>query len=302
MDPNYNHGRRNSFDLDGGDLSQLPDPNTTKILIGQSSWTNSLVMMKYLEKLGYNLVVRVESGGKAVEMAEKEIFDIIFLDLVQLTALPGTEATKLIRKHEQEKQLTPSSIVGLTAVFTGKEPKIAQDCGMNGILVIPMHITDLKDALFKYAHHKKVRSLKDLTMMYIINQPQLFQYNAQDKDSIVFRNKKVFLKSDVLSELCEMNENYPSFYKYPNFDGMDDSEILCIVSNDYYVLKEGVEQAIKAYDIKSVHRYARALAAILRYVSPPAESAAMDLSKCRDCDQAQNFLQTLELLVANVWE
>lgn len=298
----YNHGRRNSIDFDGDDLSQLPDPNTTKILIGQSSWTNSIVMMKYLEKLGYNLVVRVESGGKAVELAEKEIFDIIFLDLVQLAALPGTEATKLIRQHELEKKLPPSSIVGLTAIFTGKEPKIAQDCGMNGILVIPMHITDLKDALCKYGHHKAIRSLKDLTMMYITNQPQLFQYNAQNKDSVVFRNKKVSLSSDILSELCEMRENYPSFYKYPNFDGMDDSEILCIVSNDYYVLKEGVEQAIKAYDIKSVHRSARAMAAILKFVSSPAELAATELSKCKDCDQAQQFLQTLELHMAHVWE
>jgi len=187
-------------------------------------------------------------------------------------------------------------------MFTGKEPKIARDCGMDGILVLPMLITDLKDALCKYGHHKAVRSLKDLTMMYITNQPQLFQYNAQHKDSVVFRNEKVFLSSDIVSELCEMREIYPFFYKYPNFDGMDDSEILCIVSNDYYVLKEGVEQAIEAYDLKSVRRSARALAAILKYVSGPAESVASELSRCKDCDQARHFLQTLELHMGNVWE
>jgi len=259
-------------------------------------------MMKYLEKLGYHLIVRVDSGGKAVELAEKEIFDIIFLDLIYLSEMEGKEASKLIRKHEQKYNLSPSSIVGLTAVFTGREPKMAQDCGMNGILVIPMRITDLKDCLCKYGHHKAVRSLKDLTMMYIINQPQLFQFTSQCHRSVTYNGKEGFLSHDLISELCEMRDHYPSFYKYPNFDGMDDSEILCVVSNDYYVLTEGVEQAIKACDVKAVHRSAKALAAILKYVSPPAESTAMELSKCKDCEQAQELLETLEVHMHHVWE
>ena len=47
------------------------------------------------------------------------------------------------------------------------------------------------------------------------------------------------------------------------------------VSNDYHPLKEGLVGAIGAGDMSAMRRIATAMAAILRYVSPDAEAAAL---------------------------
>jgi CheY-like chemotaxis protein len=50
-------------------VSRLPYQDTTKILIGEVSQINTTVIKKFLEKLGYNLIVQVDNGVDAVAYA-----------------------------------------------------------------------------------------------------------------------------------------------------------------------------------------------------------------------------------------
>jgi len=249
------------------------------------------------------LIVQVDNGIDAVTYAEKEKFSVIFLDL-HMPMLGGYEATKLIRKHEKDKKKISTAIVGLTAVYTDKEKELFyKNYGMDCLLRMPLHITDLKTVLAKHGHPKKVDTLKNLVLMYITNQPHLFQYNIQHPNSVLYKNSEYFLAADVMEELHEMKESFPMVYKYPNFaERTDASEILCVVSNDYYPLKEGVLRAIEGGDLSAVRRYATAMAAILKYVSPDAEAAALEMVACKDCEQALEFLHALTIYMDSVWE
>jgi len=279
---------------------QLPDPHITKILIGEVSNINSTVIKKFLEKLGYSLIMQVDNGSDAVSLAEKEKFSIIFLDL-RMPVIGGFEATKLIRKHEKDKKKISTTIVGLTAVYTDKEI-IYRNYGMDCLLRLPLHITDLKSVLQKYGHPKTIDTLQRLCMMYITNQPHLFRYNTSHPNSVFYKHTEYLLSSDVLEHLHEMKENFPSVYKYPKFEGIDMSEILVTVSNDYHPLKESLASAIDARDMGAVRRVATAMAAILRYVSLDAEAAALEILSCKDSTQALEFFQALTLYMDSVWD
>jgi len=282
----------------------LPDPTTTKILIGEVSPINSTVIKKFLTKLGYSLIVEVDNGMDAISYAEKEKFNIIFLDL-RMPVIGGVEATKLIRKHEKEKKRKISTtIVGLTAVYTDKQNEIHyRNLGMDCVLRMPLHIGDLKNVLEKYGHPGTIYTLKQLTMMFITNHPHLFQYTTNHPSSIFYKEKEFSLPSDILDSLHEMKDSSPNVYKYPNFqENTDHSEILCVVSNDYYPLKEGLVKAIDADDMGAVRRTATAMAAILRYVSPDAEAAALEMITCKDCAQALEFLEALTQYMDTVWD
>jgi len=291
-----------------GSTSNLPDPQTTKILIGEVNFINSTVIKKMLQKIGYQAIMQVDNGVQAVDAAEKEHFHFIFLAL-RMPAIGGVEATKLIRKHEKEKQKPkPASIIGLTAEYTEKallhDNQICYECGMNSVLRMPLHISNLKAVLSACHSRKAVQSLRTLVMMYITNQPHRFLYITKSQNSIfsVQDRKEVFMSSEIMEELHEMKESYPSFYRYPNFEGLDDAEIRCVVLIDYEALKKGVDGAIEAEDLPAVHRCATALAAILKYVSISAESVAKSLSTCKNIEQAARQMKMIKVYMYGVWE
>jgi len=282
---------------------RAPEQRATKILVGEVSLINATVIKKILEKLGYSLIVQVDNGMDAVVSAAKECFNIIFLDL-QMPLLGGAEAARHIRKHEKESRRIATTIVGLTAVYTDAEEELYyQSFGMDCVLKLPLHITDLKNVLEKYGIPREVNSLRHLVMMYITNQPHLFQYTTQHPSSVFYKSQEYFVASDIMEELHQMKDSFPTLYKYPNFDGIVDiSEILCIVSADYYPLKDGIVSALDAGDISAVRRNATAMASILKFVSPDAEAAALEMITCKDCAQGLEFLEALLHYMSNVWD
>lgn len=274
-------------------ISRLPYQDTTKILIGEVSQINTTVIKKFLEKLGYTLIVQVDSGVEAVAYATREYFNIIFLDLI-MPVIGGAEVARKIRQHESDTHRVSTTIVGLTTVYSEEKEEMSKDYGMDCLLRMPLHITDLKNVLEKYGIPKSVNSLRHLVMMYITNQPHMYQYTIQHPNSIFYKGKEYLVACDIMDGLHLMKESFPPLYKYPNFEGIDTSEVLCIISTDYYPLKESLVTAIDADDISAVRRSATAMAAILKYVSPDAEAAALEMITCKDCAQALEFLQALD--------
>ncbi len=89
--------------------------NGMKVLVAEDNNINVLVIKRFLEKWGIHY--RVANNGKiALEMLEKESFDLILMD-IHMPEMDGEEATNLIRLNS-DKRISSIPIIALTANAT----------------------------------------------------------------------------------------------------------------------------------------------------------------------------------------
>jgi len=125
-------------------LSALPDIQLetgkgVRILVVEDNPINQLLVIKLLEKRGYETTV-AENGKIAIDEYEKSNFDIILMDL-QMPELDGYEATRIIRMMEGHKGEIP--IVAMTAHTIKGELEKCADIGMNDYISKPFDSTEL---------------------------------------------------------------------------------------------------------------------------------------------------------------
>lgn len=114
--------------------------NDLRILLAEDNPINQQVMIKLLEKQGWQVKV-VEDGVVAVEQAISGDFDLLLMD-VQMPRLDGFDATKQIRAHEQTtgKHIP---IIALTAHTMHGDRERCLEAGMDDFLAKPAKIADL---------------------------------------------------------------------------------------------------------------------------------------------------------------
>jgi PAS domain S-box-containing protein len=114
---------------------------TLRILLAEDNFVNRAVALAILEKKGHSLA-HASNGIEAVEAAESEAFDLIFMD-VQMPEIDGFEATRRIRIAEQgTDRHTP--IVALTAHAMTGDRELCLAAGMDDYLSKPLK----KEALY----------------------------------------------------------------------------------------------------------------------------------------------------------
>ncbi|EMI22363.1 protein containing ATP-binding region, ATPase-like protein [Rhodopirellula maiorica SM1] len=107
----------------------------TRILVAEDGVINQEVIMGILEMQGYVVVV-ASDGVEAVELAQREVFDICLMD-VDMPRLDGIDATKLIREQaSQTCQNLP--IIAMTAHSDDQIWEACEAAGMNGYLAKPI--------------------------------------------------------------------------------------------------------------------------------------------------------------------
>ncbi len=115
-----------------------------KILVVDDIKMNQIVITKMLSKLGISPDIAT-NGQEAVAMAQKEDYDLIFMDC-RMPVMDGFEATCRLRALNYEKP-----IVALTAGTTREERETCFDVGMNDILPKPYTRNELHQALAKWS-------------------------------------------------------------------------------------------------------------------------------------------------------
>lgn len=127
------------------------------VLLAEDNRVNQYMQKQLLELLGVSVQLAC-NGKEAVALAEKESFDMIFMDL-RMPDLDGYEAAAQIREREQERQSEDGKyrrvpMIALTADGDGGTRDRALEAGMDGFLVKPADIRQLQRVLGQYLEDK----------------------------------------------------------------------------------------------------------------------------------------------------
>jgi len=115
-------------------LPSLSGPQL-RVLLAEDNLINQKIAVKIIEKKGW-LIKVVENGQQAVEIIDKEPFDVILMD-IQMPVLDGFKATQVIRVQEkQNRKHIP--IIAMTAHAMEGDEKKCLDAGMDGYVSKPI--------------------------------------------------------------------------------------------------------------------------------------------------------------------
>lgn len=117
-----------------------------KILVAEDNKINFYVVNKFLTGWGVK-VTHVENGKLALEILEKEDFDLILMDL-HMPIMDGIEATRVIRKSDKPR-ISSIPVVALTAGIMSDSHDKIEELNINDYILKPFKPHDLFDKILK---------------------------------------------------------------------------------------------------------------------------------------------------------
>jgi CheY-like chemotaxis protein len=118
-----------------------------RILVAEDNKINFFVANKFLVGWGIH-VTHAENGQLALDILEKEEFDLILMDL-HMPVMDGIEATRIIRKSENPK-IKDIPIVALTAAIMSESHDKIEDLKINDYVLKPFKPHDLFGRILKH--------------------------------------------------------------------------------------------------------------------------------------------------------
>ena len=132
-----------------------------KALVAEDNIINQKLIVNILK--GFGLTVDVANNGlEAVEKRKSvQDYDLIFMD-IQMPIMDGIEATKIIKKYEDENGLTTIPVIALTAnALKGDRERLLKE-GLDEYISKPIEMAELLYILHKFIGHKSALNLKGL--------------------------------------------------------------------------------------------------------------------------------------------
>jgi|GEM_PF-703920 len=215
-----------------------------KVLLVEDNPVNQKIALILLQKQGWK--VKVASNGKeAVEMTEKEEFDLILMD-VQMPEMDGVTATKIIREREKlADKHTP--IIALTAHAFEEDRQRCLKAGMDAYITKPIEIKTLLETV------KRVLGEKAKRAMSVSEEQKEIPKRKQKEDKLTEDGQKAVSEqvssSFDLSRALEMAGGDKEFLK----------ELLDIFINDYPAKLSLLKEAVAKKDFKIIVEAAHAL-------------------------------------------
>jgi PAS domain S-box-containing protein len=115
-----------------------------KVLVAEDNKINFFVANRFLIGWGVN-VTHAENGKIALDLLEKENFDLILMDL-HMPVMDGIEATRVIRKSENPR-INSVPVVALTAAIMSENDDKIEDLSINDYVLKPFKPRDLFDKI-----------------------------------------------------------------------------------------------------------------------------------------------------------
>ncbi|MBN2375773.1 MAG: response regulator [Sedimentisphaerales bacterium] len=123
-----------------------------RILLAEDNLVNQKVAQKMLSKMGCSVDI-ANNGRKAVEMVDREEYDLVFMDC-QMPELDGFGATSEIRRREKETG-GHVKIVAMTAHAMSGDKNRCLEAGMDNYISKPARKEKIVEILEKYCSDKK---------------------------------------------------------------------------------------------------------------------------------------------------
>lgn len=117
-----------------------------KVLVVEDNKVNQQIALRFLERLGQTCDV-VSDGREAVEMATRQHYDFILMDM-QMPVMDGIQAARAIRAGGGVNITTP--IIAMTANASDDDRRSCQEAGMNGFEGKPITLARLHAALMRF--------------------------------------------------------------------------------------------------------------------------------------------------------
>jgi len=128
------------------EIEELKEIQGARILLAEDNEINQQVAQEILEQAG--LVVEIANNGReAVEMAQKNNYDVILMD-IQMPEMGGYEATENIRKLESDIKDIP--IIAMTAHAMAGDREKSIEGGMNDHVTKPIDPDELFNSLLQW--------------------------------------------------------------------------------------------------------------------------------------------------------
>jgi two-component system, sensor histidine kinase and response regulator len=118
-----------------------------QVLLAEDNTVNQRLATRLLEKRGHRVTI-ANNGQEAIAHLQKSTFDLVLMD-VQMPLVDGLEATRMIRKQEEETGMH-QPIVALTAHAVKGDQERCEAAGMDGYLAKPIRPEELDAMLRKY--------------------------------------------------------------------------------------------------------------------------------------------------------
>ncbi|SNB46052.1 response regulator [Geobacter sp. DSM 9736] len=132
--------KKSAYDISAAAEAVAPvsgTKETPRILVAEDDPLSSELLMAIFEDQGFRMDL-ARTGREAVEMWEKEEFDLIIMD-VQMPKLDGIAATRMIRGKEQARG-THTPILAMTAHAYQEERERCLEAGMDDFLPKPVDL------------------------------------------------------------------------------------------------------------------------------------------------------------------
>lgn len=127
------------------------------VMIVDDNRLNRLALESVLSKLGMRSAL-AESGKKALEMIQRDNYDIIFMD-VQMPVMDGIETTRKIRHLGKDYEDIP--IIAVTANAYFRDYDLLKSAKINDVIFKPIQMDELNLMLRKHLKRKSKINLPD---------------------------------------------------------------------------------------------------------------------------------------------
>ena len=119
-----------------------------RVLLAEDNLVNQRVALAFVRKLGYQVSV-ANDGNEALQKFETEGADLILMD-INMPDLDGFEATRRIRRLEEERGLKRTPIIAVTAHALSESVARCLDAGMDDHIAKPIFFDDLKTMMARW--------------------------------------------------------------------------------------------------------------------------------------------------------
>jgi two-component system, cell cycle response regulator DivK len=120
-----------------------------RVLLVEDNEDNFELVRFLLERAGFK-VLAGHDGQEALEMARKELPDLILMDL----SLPGIDGWTAARELKDDPNTTHIPLIALTAHTLPGDRKRAMESGFDGYISKPINVVNFGDSITKILENK----------------------------------------------------------------------------------------------------------------------------------------------------